>query len=126
MIFLDFGSRVTDFNGALHDPDGGFVTGGGWMSGSYGFSRGFDFFSDEGRTADQGAELFVETLGEALATDRPVFAFFHTYQVHSPYQPPAGYGALFGEYAGAIRPTSDALRPISSTASQHLDEAEFD
>ncbi len=102
------------------------VTGGGWMSASYGFSRGFDFFSDEGRTADQGAEIFVETLSEALTTGEPVFAFFHTYQVHSPYLPPDGYGTLFGEYSGSIEPTSEALRPLTTTAGSHLDRDDFD
>ena len=102
------------------------VTGGGWMSASYGFSRGFDHFSDQGRTADQGAELFLETLGGALSSGKPVFAFFHTYQVHSPYQPPDGYRELFGEYAGSIEPTSEALRPLSATAAKHLDRADFD
>jgi arylsulfatase A-like enzyme len=102
------------------------VTGGGWMSATYGFSRGFDFFSDEGRAADQGVELFVETLGEALLTDDPVFAFFHTYQVHSPYLPPDGYRTLFGEYSGSVKPTSEALRPFVTTAGQHLDQNDFD
>jgi len=102
------------------------VTGGGWMSASYGFSRGFDFFSDEGRTADQGADLFVENLDEALAIGRPVFAFFHTYQVHSPYLPPDGYRSLFGEYPGSIEPTSEALRPLSTNARKHLDRDDFD
>ncbi len=102
------------------------VTGGGWMSASYGFSRGFDFFSDEGRTADQGAEIFVETLGEALSTGEPVFAFFHTYQVHSPYLPPDGYRTLFGEYSGSIEPTSEALRPFATTAGNHLERNDFD
>jgi len=102
------------------------VTGGGWMSASYGFSRGFDFFSDEGRTVDQGADLFVETLGEALLTGEPVFAFFHTYQVHSPYLPPDGYRTLFGEYTGSIEPTSEALRPLTTTAGQNLERDDFD
>ena len=102
------------------------ATGGGWMSASYGFSRGFDFFSDEGRTADQGAGLLMETLGQALTTGRPVFAFFHTYQVHSPYQPPDGYHNLFGEYSGSIEPTSAALRPLSTNAAKHLDQGDFD
>ncbi len=102
------------------------VTGGGWMSASYGFSRGFDFFSDEGRTADQGADLLVATLGEALASGPPVFAFFHTYQVHSPYLPPEGYRTLFGEFAGAVEATSEALRPLTTTAGSHLGRADFD
>ena len=102
------------------------VTGGGWMSASYGFSRGFDFFSDGGRTADQGADLFIETLGEALATGDPVFAFFHTYQVHSPYLPPDGYRTLFGEYSGSIEATSEALRPLTTSAGNRLERDDFD
>jgi len=102
------------------------VTGGGWMSASYGFSRGFDFFSDEGRTADQGVELFAEILGQALGTGDPVFAFFHTYQVHSPYLPPDGYGTLFGEFSGSVEPTSESLRPLAATAGKHLDQEDFD
>jgi len=102
------------------------VTGGGWMSASYGFSRGFDHFSDEGRTADQGAGIFIETVAEALASGGPVFAFFHTYQVHSPYLPPAGYRALFGEYKGSIEPTSEALRPYTTNAGNHLERDDFD
>lgn len=102
------------------------VTGGGWMSASYGFGRGFEHFSDAGRQADQGVELMLETLAPALAAGRPVFAFFHTYQVHSPYLPPAGYDALWGRYEGRVAPTSAALRPLSMTASKHLDTADFD
>ena len=102
------------------------ATAGGWMSASYGFSRGFDFFSDDGREADQGTALFIETLGDALETGRPVFALFHTYQVHSPYLPPPGYGELFGTYTSEIKPTWVALRPLSHTATKNLDEADFD
>jgi membrane-anchored protein YejM (alkaline phosphatase superfamily) len=102
------------------------VTGGGWMSASYGFSRGFEHFSDQGRQADQGVALFLETLAGARTPGAPVFAFFHTYQVHSPYLPPEGYGALWGEYSGSVEPTSEALRPLSNSAGRHLDDADFD
>lgn len=102
------------------------VTGGGWMSAGYGFARGFDRFIDGGRTADVGVTAFVDAVSAVIGSNRPVFAFFHTYQVHSPYLPPEGYEALYGEYSGKIRPTSDALRPIAGTASRHLDPADFD
>jgi arylsulfatase A-like enzyme len=102
------------------------VTGGGWMSASYGFSRGFEHFSDQGRQADQGAALFADVVTEAVGSGRPVFAFFHTYQVHSPYLPPEGYRELFGRFTGAVAPTSAALRPISATASKHLGHADFE
>jgi arylsulfatase A-like enzyme len=34
--------------------------------------------------------------------DRHFFLFLHTYQVHTPYAPPAAYGGLFAEHAGEI------------------------
>ena len=102
------------------------VTGGGWMSESYGFARGFEHFSDEGRRADQGIGVFLRTLSEAREADRPVFAFFHTYQVHSPYLPPPEYEAIWGHRTGTIEPTSETLRPLSTAARQHLDAADFE
>ncbi|MGD8441685.1 MAG: sulfatase [Holophagae bacterium] len=102
------------------------VTGGGWMSASYGFSRGFDIFSDQGRDADQGAALLVDSVQRAAEQGRPIFAFFHTYQVHSPYLPPARYRTLYGEFPSTVEPTSDALRPLVATAARELTAADFD
>ena len=34
--------------------------------------------------------------------DKHFFLFLHTYQVHTPYAPPAAYGGLFAEHAGEI------------------------
>lgn len=102
------------------------VTGGAWMSASYGFSRGFEHFSDAGVDADQGTALFVETLESAQAEGRPIFAFFHTYQVHSPYLPPSGYGEFFGTYSSEIKPTWTALQSFSHTATRDLDDADLD
>ncbi len=102
------------------------VTGGGWMSASYGFSRGFDLFSDQGRDADQGAALLADSLQLAAEQGRPIFAFFHTYQVHSPYLPPARYRTLYGEFPSTIEPTSEALRPLSATAARQLAPTDFD
>lgn len=102
------------------------VTGGAWMSTSYGFSRGFDHFSDEGEDAAQGAGLFFDSITAALATERPVFAFFHTYEVHSPYLPPEGYDDLFGEFPSNLKPTWESLKRFAHTAKKDLDDSDID
>jgi arylsulfatase A-like enzyme len=81
------------------------VTGGAWMSAAYGFSRGFDRFSDQTEDASEGAALLVGAITRELASGRPVFAFFHTYEIHSPYRPPEAYVDLVGELTSSIRPT---------------------
>jgi arylsulfatase A-like enzyme len=101
------------------------VTGGAWMSSTYGFSRGFDHFSDQSEDAADGANLVVDTIVTALASGRPVFAFFHTYEVHSPYRPPEGYVDLFGEFTSTIQPTWPSLRRINQ-GKQRLDQADLD
>jgi arylsulfatase A-like enzyme len=70
----------------------------GQMRGKHGFARGFDVFDDriEGRFGD-----FEQTLGRgldflrALEPGEPFFLFLHTYAVHTPYDPPAPYDALY-------------------------------
>jgi len=63
-------------------------TDGGWVSPDYGFAIGFDRFDarrippDEHQARGWAAEL-AELSGRD--SERPVFAFFHTFQVHAPY-----------------------------------------
>jgi arylsulfatase A-like enzyme len=103
------------------------VTGGGYMSGKFGFSRGFDEFTDKGtRGIAAGAHKLVELLGLPTEDARPVFALLHTYEVHSPYVPPEGFADLFGEYSGTIEPTNKALIPIYDTAGQVLTRGDFE
>lgn len=102
------------------------VTGGAWMSSAYGFSRGFDHFSDQAEDAAEGATLVADTITTALASGRPVFAFFHTYEIHSPYRPPEKYVDLFGEYSSRIRPTWPSLRRFNQRAGKWLDPADLD
>jgi arylsulfatase A-like enzyme len=102
------------------------VTGGGFMSGDYGFSRGFDVYVDRaGRVARQAAEL-VKQIQSVYASGRPVFAFLHTYQVHSPYAPPKRFRRLFGEYESSIEATSEALREINPDARRELSREDFE
>ncbi|MEZ5331659.1 MAG: sulfatase [Thermoanaerobaculia bacterium] len=90
---------------------GGF-TEGGYVSGFYGFARGFDSFDD---TVTRGNRLLERTIGEGLdfldrvGDDEPFFLFLHTYAVHDPYQPPEEYRPLFWE--GAVPDTFEPTGP---------------
>lgn len=102
------------------------VTGGGFMSSKYGFSRGFEEYFDRARTIDQGAKILSKHLRPLLRDDRPVFAFLHTYQVHTPYAPPRRFRRLFGEYRGTVDATSKALLEVHSTAARSLTREDFE
>ena len=71
---------------------------GGWMSGGFGFRRGFADWTDHPYVADTDIE---RTLGLGLAFLRSVpaeqrfFLFLHTYSVHDPYRPPQEYVERF-------------------------------
>lgn len=102
------------------------VTGGGFMSSNYGFSRGFEEYIDRARSIDQGAKILSKHLRPLLRDDRPVFAFLHTYQVHSPYSPPAGFRQLFGETEGSIKATSGNLLKILRDETRVLTREDFE
>jgi arylsulfatase A-like enzyme len=84
----------------------GGVTEGGYMKGSYGFSRGFDSFSDTWRPWGKGRSRvkqrrLEDTLAQGLDFLRTVpagqrfFLFLHTYVVHAPYDPPAPFDTVY-------------------------------
>lgn len=84
----------------------GGVTEAGYMKGSYGFSRGFDSFSDDWRSWRKSGHRVKrrrveDTLAQGLAflrsvpTDQRFFLFLHTYVVHTPYDPPPPYDTMF-------------------------------
>jgi arylsulfatase A-like enzyme len=102
------------------------VTGGGFMEERFGFARGFESFTDRARNVEQGTAMLVEAAALAIQSGRPVFGFYHTYQVHTPYLPPEGYRGLFGEDDCAVEPVAEALAPIQATAFEHLTQDAFD
>lgn len=53
-------------------------------------------------------------------------AFFHTYEIHSPYEPPEAYVDLFGEFTSSIRPTWPSLRRFNQQPKKRLDQADLD
>jgi arylsulfatase A-like enzyme len=80
-----------------------------------GFGRGFE--QQSFRMQDLAAKLpeFAD-LCETESRTRPLFLFFHTYQVHSPYLPPEGWFGRFADvdYQGPFRQRYDQLigRPL--------------
>ncbi|MDX1643148.1 MAG: sulfatase [Thermoanaerobaculia bacterium] len=63
---------------------------GGYVHGSYGFSRGFDEWSHESLLIESDAErTFARGVDflRALDPDEDFFLFLHTYSVHDPYFP---------------------------------------
>jgi arylsulfatase A-like enzyme len=73
-------------------------TGGGFVSGFFGFNKGFDNFRSHGHVADptQAAKLTKAVLPWIEANRRKsFFLFLHTYQVHNPYVTPEPYNLMF-------------------------------
>jgi len=96
------------------------VTDGGNVGRRFGFARGFDRFDDRGGGVEKVTGRLARRIADALETrpHGPIFAFLHTYQVHSPYAPPARYRQRFGVPAGAPDAKSSfLLRHARSAAS---------
>jgi arylsulfatase A-like enzyme len=75
------------------------VTGGGFVSSFYGFSRGFETYNkgDGAVNHNNSAELVARTASNWLEDnkDKNFFLFLHTYQTHLPYECPAPYNSMF-------------------------------
>ncbi len=73
-------------------------TDGGYVSGRFGFSRGFDEFNDERIILwTRGDHTFNRGLKSlrALPADQRFFLFVHSYAAHDPYTPPKECRGLF-------------------------------
>ncbi|MEW5901846.1 MAG: sulfatase, partial [Acidobacteriota bacterium] len=74
-------------------------TGSGFVSPSFGFSRGFDSYrGHEGHNIhENSAELTAGAVLDWLEgnSDKSFFLFIHTYQTHSPYACPTPYSTTF-------------------------------
>lgn len=89
-------------------------TEGGYVSGRYGFDRGFELFDDSHRSSNTDIEdVFRRGLDfvRSLGPSEPFFLFLHTYAVHDPYFPPPPY---CGYYIGdpQLGDRSAAFEPI--------------
>ncbi len=95
------------------------VTGGGFLSEEFGLSQGFSRFATRKGIRRQ-RRLLVHEIQRARATGQPVFAFLHSYEVHSPYKTPKEYGQLFGTFESDFRPTSRNLRALRGDVRRRL------
>ncbi len=88
------------------------VTGGAYMGRKFGLDQGFEEFDLRKGIAAQTETLF-DRLASPTEDSRPVFAFLHTYEVHSPYVSPPEYQDLFGAWPSEFEPTSENLRALT-------------
>ncbi len=70
------------------------ITGGGWLSESWGFERGFQSFHAGDQELGRSVEEFLEYVRHREPRG-PWFGFLHTYDVHCPYDPPEPHASLF-------------------------------
>lgn len=101
------------------------VTDGGLLSKAYGFQRGFDIYNDNGDGIKNGTEKVINYLKENK-NKKPFFVFYHTYDIHSPYNPPEPYDKIFGEFKSNINPTNDELLKYAHTAWRDLKKEDLD
>jgi arylsulfatase A-like enzyme len=103
----------------------GYATGGFvshvYVSGLYGFARGFETFDDFSLTRpdyrlEAGMEPAADRVTEAALAwlkrqgRRPVFLMVHYFDPHWPYDPPAGYADLFpNDYRGPLDAGYDSI-----------------
>ncbi len=104
-----------------------------YVSGAYGFARGFDRYEDYGIRERDNLKHPVRmerVVNDALAQVKaagdgaPVFLFLHTYDVHYPYRCPAPYDTRF-DRAGTPESTAYRTyqhylkRPLTAAQLQH-------
>jgi arylsulfatase A-like enzyme len=92
--------------------------GGGQLRPKFGFNKGFDSYDlvtknqeDPLNALEQQAKSWLRSHGQ-----EPFFLFLHTYQVHSPYNPPEEYREKFaGWYQGDLDVSSKNWRKLHKT-----------
>jgi arylsulfatase A-like enzyme len=102
------------------------VTDGGNVGKSLGFARGFDLYDDRGGGVARGTEKVVDLLVRHWTGKRPVFVFYHTYQIHSPYRPPADYADRFVAGDSAFEASSANLLRYVHTAAEELTRSDLE
>jgi len=95
------------------------VVGGEWFE-NIGLSRGFmeSEISDRVSAVESVAEKMGRLIKKYSNQGKPIFAFFHTFEIHSPYIPPDDYKTIFGDYTSNFIPKSNNLKKIVSESSK--------
>lgn len=89
------------------------VVDGGYMSAWYGFDQGFDVYDDRYKGFGAAVRTLFRWL-DAGASEDAFFALLHTYDIHSPYDPPEPYRSMFTDpdYEGGFNPSSSELKKV--------------
>lgn len=98
---------------------------GGYVSGRFGFRRGFDTFVSRNRSARHRPveDTFRRGVGflESVGEDERFFLFLHTYAVHTPYDAPERYREPFwpgDPPPGAVPATGPALTRLDRSGAR--------
>ena len=89
------------------------VTGGGWMSSQFGYSRGFTVFDDQYFRPGVGSGRLTQLVRRHLQRGTPIFAFLHIYEIHSPHAPPPPYRTLWGSFPMRFEASDENLAAIN-------------
>jgi len=83
------------------------------------YDRGFDEFeyTSEVFGIESGVEKLLSLVKKYSKKGKPIFAFFHTYEIHAPYLPPDEYREIFGTYKSDFETTGMKLLVYSNKAS---------
>ena len=93
------------------------VTDGGYMAENFGFARGFAEFHDDREGVQGGTGKLISMVQRYARADQPIFALFHTYEIHMPYTPPKPYRTIFGPFSSKFIPTYENVKPLKNDAS---------
>lgn len=106
------------------------VTGGGNVSGKFGFAQGFDRWDDRSRSVVAGTARVLDLLRQIRQVpadrERPIFAFYHTYEVHSPYALDERYHDILGEHESHFEPSTENLLQHVHSAHRNLTREDLD
>ena len=104
------------------------ITGGGFVHPTWGFAQGFDsyrYFDEEVGFDDEMEQGIAGALALLRSrADRPLFLFFHTYEVHNPYRARQPWFDRFSDLDAAGRHVR-VDRPPVSAADGFLDRRSF-
>ena len=102
------------------------VTGGGNVGARFGFDRGFDHYDDRGNGVDRVVRRSLRQVEQAAASGQPIFLFFHTYEIHSPYRPPLEYAERFDRSGSDFVTNSENLLRFIHSARTKLTAADLE
>ena len=102
------------------------LTGGGQMDRVCGFDRGFDDYRECADGMEVETRHLLDMIGVHGRAGRPLFVFYHTYEVHSPYTPPEADRGLFGPARGKIGADNNTLAGVANTAGSDLAPEDID